>query len=162
MSTKMIDVPGWPRPRGYNNGAVGTGRVLHVAGQIGWNAQQQFDERSESPGGGGPAGSAGGEGGQAPLGEAALDLVGQFGVALDNVLAVVRAAGGDAADIAELTVFVTDMDAYRSGAARLGTVYKERMGKHYPAMALVGVTELVEPRARVEIQAVAYLPEATP
>jgi enamine deaminase RidA (YjgF/YER057c/UK114 family) len=129
----MIDVPGWPRPRGYNNGAVGSGRVLHVAGQIGWNAQQQFD---------------------------ALDLVGQFGIALDNVLAVVRAAGGDAGDIAELTVFVTDMNAYRIGAAQLGAVYKERMGKHYPAMALVGVTELVEPRARVEIQAVAYLPEA--
>ena len=132
MTVRMIDVPGWPRPRGYNNGAVGTGRVLHVAGQIGWNAQQQFD---------------------------ALDLVGQFGVALDNVLAVVRAAGGDVTDIAELTVFVTDMNAYRIGAAQLGAVYKERMGKHYPAMALVGVTELVEPRARVEIQAVASLPE---
>jgi enamine deaminase RidA (YjgF/YER057c/UK114 family) len=132
MSVTMIDVPGWPRPRGYNNGAVGSGRVLHVAGQIGWNAQQQFE---------------------------ALDLVGQFGVALDNVLAVVRAAGGDVADIAELTVYVTDIAAYRIGAAQLGAVYKERMGKHYPAMALVGVTELVEPRARVEIQAVAYLPE---
>jgi enamine deaminase RidA (YjgF/YER057c/UK114 family) len=135
MSIKMIDVPGWPRPRGYNNGAVGSGRVLHVAGQIGWNAQQQFE---------------------------ALDLVGQFGVALDNVLAVVRAAGGDVTDIAELTVYVTDIAAYRIGAAQLGAVYKERMGKHYPAMALVGVTELVEPRARVEIQAVAYLPEAAP
>ena len=135
MSTKMIDVPGWPRPRGYNNGAVGSGRVLHVAGQIGWNAQQQFE---------------------------ALDLVGQFGVALDNVLAVVRAAGGDVTDIAELTVYVTDIPAYRIGAAQLGAVYKERMGKHYPAMALVGVTELVEPRARVEIQAVAYLPETAP
>ena len=132
MTVEMIEVPGWPRPRGYNNGAVGTGRVLHVAGQIGWNAQQQFAE---------------------------LDLVGQFGVALDNVLAVVRAAGGEVTDIAELTVYVTDIAAYRIGAAQLGAVYKERMGKHYPAMALVGVTELVEPRARVEIQAVAYLPE---
>ena len=128
----MVDVPGWPRPRGYNNGAVGAGRVLHVAGQIGWNAQQQWD---------------------------ALDLVGQFGVALDNVLAVVRAAGGAPTDLAELTVYVTDIPAYRAGIAAIGAAYRERMGKHYPAMALVGVTELVEPRARVEIQAVAYLPE---
>lgn len=135
MTVTMVDVPGWPRPRGYNNGAIGTGRVLHVAGQIGWNARQELE---------------------------AVDLIGQFGVALDNVLAVVRAAGGDAADIAELTVYVTDIPAYRIGAAQLGAAYKERMGKHYPAMALVGVTELVEPRAKVEIQAVAYLPEAAP
>jgi enamine deaminase RidA (YjgF/YER057c/UK114 family) len=128
-----VDVPGWPRPRGYANGAIGTGRVLHVAGQIGWNAAQEFES---------------------------TDLIAQFGVALDNVLAVVRAAGGAATDIAELTVYVTDIPAYRAGAAALGAVYRDRMGKHFPAMALVGVTELVEPRARVEIQAVAYLPEA--
>jgi enamine deaminase RidA (YjgF/YER057c/UK114 family) len=130
--TELVDVPGWPRPRGYNNGAIGRGRVLHVAGQIGWNARQEFET---------------------------TDLIDQFGVALDNVLAVVRAAGGDATDIAELTVYVTDVPGYRLGAARLGAVYKARMGTHYPAMALVGVTELVEPRAQVEIQAVAYLPE---
>jgi enamine deaminase RidA (YjgF/YER057c/UK114 family) len=125
-----VIVPEWPQPRGYANGTVARGRVLHVAGQIGWDAQQQF---------------------------ASDELVDQFAVALDNVLAVVRAAGGAAWNIAEMTIYVTDLPAYRAGARSLGAIWKERMGKHYPAMALVGVAGLVEPRAKVEIQAVAYL-----
>ena len=125
-----VVVAEWPQPRGYANGTIARGRVLHVAGQIGWDAQQQF---------------------------ASDELVAQFAVALDNVLAVVRAAGAAPWDIAEMTVYVTDLPAYRAGAKALGAIWKERMGKHYPAMALVGVAGLVEPRAKVEIQAVAYL-----
>jgi enamine deaminase RidA (YjgF/YER057c/UK114 family) len=130
MSVDPVIVAEWPQPRGYANGTVARGRVLHVAGQIGWDAQQHF---------------------------ASEELVEQFATALDNVLAVVRAAGGAPWDIAEMTVYVTDLPAYRAGARALGAIWKERMAKHYPAMALVGVAGLVEPRAKVEIQAVAYL-----
>ncbi len=129
---ETVIVPNWPAPRGYANGTLAHGRVLHVAGQIGWNAGVFETD----------------------------DLIEQFGVALDNVLAVVRAAGAAPWDIAELTVYVTDIPAYRAGGKALGAAYRARMDRHYPAMALVGVTELVEPRAKVEIQAIAYLQEA--
>jgi enamine deaminase RidA (YjgF/YER057c/UK114 family) len=129
-----VEVPGWPPPRGYANGMVASGRVLHVAGQVGWNpADGSFDSD---------------------------DLVDQFARALDNLLAVVRAAGGEPADVAEMTIFVTDVQAYRDGARALGPIWRQRLGRHFPAMALIGVSALVEPRARVEIQAVAYLPPA--
>lgn len=130
MSVEKVDVPGWPRPRGYANGMIGRGRVLHVAGQIGWEPDGSFTTD---------------------------DLIAQFGKALDNVLAVVRAAGGEPTDIAELTAYVVDVDAYRARARELGPIWKARLGSHYPAMALVAVAALVEPRAQIEIQAVAYL-----
>jgi enamine deaminase RidA (YjgF/YER057c/UK114 family) len=132
MSSEEIRVPGWPAPRGYVNGRTGRGRVLHVAGQIGW------DEHSKL---------------------VSAEFVPQFIQALDNVIAVVRAAGGVPADIAEMTAFVTDLAAYRSGARDLGAPWRGRFGRHFPAMTLVGVTGLVEPGALVEIQATAYLTE---
>lgn len=130
MSTTEVTVPEWPTPKGYANGRIGEGRVLHVAGQIGWLPDGTF---------------------------AATDLMGQFAQALDNVLAVVRAAGGAPTDVATMTVFVTDVPAYRAQTRALGPIWRERFGKHFPAMALVGTTMLVEPLALVEIQAVAYL-----
>jgi enamine deaminase RidA (YjgF/YER057c/UK114 family) len=117
-------------PRGYANGVVCTGRTLHVGGQIGWEADQTFTTD---------------------------DFVEQFAKTLDNVLAVVQAAGGRATDLVSMTVFVTDLDAYRSNLRAIGAVWRQRLGTHYPAMALVGVAGLVEPRAKVEIQAVASL-----
>ncbi|MDX2093718.1 MAG: RidA family protein [Kofleriaceae bacterium] len=135
MSNEDVIVPSWPQPKGYSNGRVCTGRVLHTGGQIGWS----FDE------------GAGG------FVFRANDLVSQFAQTLDNVLAVVKAAGGGAEDIASMTVFVTDIPAYRGAQKLLGVVWRERMGRYFPAMALVGVTELVEPQALVEIQAIAYL-----
>ena len=130
---RVVQPEGWPAPRGYANGVVveSTG-ALHVAGQIGWDEHGKL----VSP-----------------------ELVPQFARALDNVLAVVAAAGGTARTIVSMTVYVTDIAAYRSSKLQLGHAWRERMGNHYPAMALVGVTELVEPRARVEIQAVAELPD---
>ena len=130
MSTEDVVVTEWPQPKGYSNGRIGKGRVLHVAGQIGWNEQGVF---------------------------VAKDLVGQFAQTLKNIVAVVRAAGGAVEDIAEMTCYVTDIEAYRAAQKQLGPIWKEHMGRHYPAMALVGVAALVEREAVIEIQAVAYL-----
>ena len=129
-----VQPEGYPAPRGYSNGMVGTGRVLAIGGQIGWELDGSF---------------------------ASADLVDQFGRALDHIVAVVRAAGGQPSDIISMTVFVTDIDAYRQAGKRLGPVWRERLGKHFPAMALVAVTALVEPEAVVEIQATAIVPEVT-
>jgi enamine deaminase RidA (YjgF/YER057c/UK114 family) len=129
---EFIQPEGFARPRGYANGVLSKGRILHVGGQIGWDAEQNFqtDEFGE-----------------------------QFAQALDNVLAVVRAAGGEPEHIVEMTMYATDLSLYRASLRELGPIWKERLGRHYPAMAMVGVAGLVEERALIEIQAVAVLPE---
>ena len=86
------------------------------------------------------------------------DFVDQFGLVLDHVLRVVAAAGGEARHIGRMTVYVTDLDAYMASRRRLGEAYRTRMGRHYPAMALVEVRRLVDPGAKVEIEATAVLP----
>jgi len=135
MSTTEVLVAGWPTPKGYSNGRVAEGRVLHVGGQIGWNTKGEFPERGIFESG----------------------FVAQFAQTLDNVLAVVHAAGGRPEDIAEMTVYVVDMPLYRKSRKELAAVWKERLGKHFPAMALLAVRELFEDKALVEIQAVAYI-----
>jgi enamine deaminase RidA (YjgF/YER057c/UK114 family) len=127
----QVEPAGWPRPRGYANGVVARGRTLFVAGQIGWRPDGTFTSD---------------------------DLVDQFGQALDNVLAVVRAAGGGPEHVARMTVYVTDLPVYRASLERLGPVWRAHMGRCYPAMALVGVAGLVEQQAKVEIEATAVLP----
>jgi NAD(P)-dependent dehydrogenase (short-subunit alcohol dehydrogenase family) len=119
-------------PRGWNNGmlALAGGRMLFVAGQTARDGS-----------------------GQVP----AADFVSQFDRALGNVLAVVREAGGETGDIGRFTIYVTDMAQYRASLTRLGEVYRRRMGTHFPAMALVEVTSLVDPQALVEIEATAVL-----
>jgi enamine deaminase RidA (YjgF/YER057c/UK114 family) len=131
---RNVQPEGWPPPLGYANGlsTLGRGeRVLFVAGQIGWRPDGTF---------------------------ATDDLGEQFAQALDNVLAVVTAAGGEPRNIARMTVYVTDLDAYRSGTRAIGQAWRARMGRHFPAMALVGVAGLVEKRAKVEIEATCILP----
>lgn len=120
-------------PRGWTNGmlAPAGGRLLLVAGQ--------------------DAALPGGE-------VATDDFVEQFGLALDKVLAVVRDAGGGPEDVGRMTVFVTDLDAYREARRPLGDLWRARMGSHYPAMALVEVSRLVDPRAVVELEATAVIP----
>ncbi|MFL6216598.1 MAG: RidA family protein [Blastocatellia bacterium] len=119
-------------PRGYNNGVlVEGGRLLFVAGQIAWDAEQRI---------------------------VSDDFCEQFAQALANVIAVVREAGGDATSIAQMRVYVTDKQAYTSSLKQVGAAYRELMGRHYPAMALVEVTALVEDLALVEIEAIACLP----
>jgi enamine deaminase RidA (YjgF/YER057c/UK114 family) len=139
MSATEVLVDGWPPPKGFANGRIGEGKVVHVAGQIGMDAHGTWASASQTAASNEP------------------DFVPQFAQALDNVIAVVRAGGGAASDIAEMTVFVTKMQAYRDARRELAVVWRERLGKHFPAMALVGVAELFEAKALVEIQAVAYI-----
>ena len=131
---RKIEPEGWPPPLGYANGlcTLGQGeRMLFVAGQVGWHPDGTFTTD---------------------------DLAEQFAQALDNVLAVVRAAGGEPSSIARMTVYVTDLDAYRSSTRAIGHAWRARMGRHFPAMALLGVAGLVEKRAKVEIEATSVLP----
>jgi enamine deaminase RidA (YjgF/YER057c/UK114 family) len=135
MQITFINPEALGGPRGYSNGVlVEGGRLLFVAGQIAWDAEQRIVSR---------------------------DFGEQFAQALGNVLAVVRAAGGAATDIAQLRIYVTDKRAYTASLKQVGAAYRELMGRHYPAMVLVEVAALVEDLAQVEIEAVACLP-ATP
>lgn len=122
---------GWPRPRGYANGIAARGTMVFVAGQVGWNEQGTF----AGPG-----------------------VVEQTEQALKNIVAVLAEAGARPAHITRMTWYVTDLDAYRQSLRTLGGVYRRVMGEHYPAMALVQVTGLVEPEAVVEIEATAVVP----
>ena len=127
---QIINPPGLPPPRGYSNGVVAEGRVLFVAGQIGWT------ERS------------------ALVSDRFVD---QFDQALANVLAVVKAAGGAPESVSRLTIFVTDKGQYVSAKEEIGQRYRARMGRHFPAMSLVEVKGLLEPGALVEIEATAVI-----
>ncbi|TMQ16570.1 MAG: RidA family protein [Deltaproteobacteria bacterium] len=130
MTSEEIRMPGWPAPRGFVYGRVCRGRALHLAGLIGSD-----DRGAVVPGG----------------------LVPQFGRALDNVISVVRAAGGAPEDVASMTIYVTDIAAYRAAVKALGAEWRARLGKHFVATALVAVSGLVDHGAEVEIQATAYL-----
>ncbi len=127
---QAVQPAGWPRPRGYSNGMLAHGSSIHVAGQIGWDETETI---------------------------VSDDFSVQFQQALSNVVAVIRAAGGQPQDIVRLTIYATDLDAYRNHIPAIGAAYRAVLGKHFPAMALVGVAGLVEPRAQVEIEAVAVL-----
>lgn len=130
---RVVQPDGWVAPRGYANGVAGRGReTVFVAGQIGWDAQCKL----VSP-----------------------DFVPQFDRALGNVVAVVEAAGGRATDIARMTVYVVDLGEYRAALREIGKLWRARFGTYYPAMALVKVAGLLEPGARVEIEATALIGE---
>ena len=130
--TQVISPAGMPRPRGYADGlVVPSGRLLFISGQIAWDK----DARIVSP-----------------------DFATQFLAALDNVINVVRTAGGGTQHIVKLLAFVTDLDAYRVAMTDIGEGWRARMGKYYPAMSLVKVAGLLEPGALVEIEGQAVLP----
>jgi enamine deaminase RidA (YjgF/YER057c/UK114 family) len=129
---RVLQPLGWPRPRGYANGiAAEGGTLVFVAGQIGWDATGAFP---------------------------AADLAGQVRQTLSNVLAVVAEAGGRPEHIARMTWYVTDREEYLASARDIGAAYRSLMGGHYPAMAVVEVSALVEAQARVEIEATAVVP----
>lgn len=127
---RVIQPKGWPRPRGYANGVLATGQLLAIGGQVG-----------SKPGAAGM-----------PRG-----FVAQFAQTLDNIIAVVRAAGGRATDIVSLTIFVTDQRLYQAATKQIGQAWRARFEDHYPAMALVEVKGLIDAEALVEIQGLAVL-----
>lgn len=132
MPLEIVNPVSLGEPKGWNNGllAPAGARVLFVAGQVGWAAS----DTGTAPG-----------------------FAAQFARALDKVLEVVRGAGGSATDVARLTVYVTDLEAYRADLKALGGLWRERFGTYYPAMALVQVQGLVDRGALVEIEATAML-----
>lgn len=129
----LLQPEGWAPPRGYANGIAVTGRLIFVAGQIGWD----------------PATGA----------FASDGLVAQTAQALRNVAAVLREAGAEPAHVVRLTWFITDKAAYLAAQREIGRAYREVMGRHFPAMSVVVVSALVEDRAKVEIEATAVVPE---
>lgn len=159
MTYEIINPEALGRPRGWNNGMLAPegGRVLFVAGQIGVGEGPGGAAREEA---GAAPGTPGGAGAAVEDSESAPDLAAQFGAALASVKRVVEGAGGAVADVGRLTIYVTDMEAYRGSRAEIGAEYRAVFGKHFPAMALVAVTELVDPRAVVEIEATAVIPRA--
>lgn len=122
----------WKEAKGFANGVVAEGRLVFLAGQIGWDAQQNF---------------------------ASEDFVAQARQALANIVTLVEEAGGKAEHITRLTWFVVDKREYLSRLPDLGKAYRTVMGRHFPAMTLVQVQALVEDQARVEIEATAVLPK---
>jgi enamine deaminase RidA (YjgF/YER057c/UK114 family) len=128
---RILQPPGWPRPRGYANGTMAEGRLVFVAGQIGWDATQTI---------------------------VSDDLVDQLRQTLANTLAVLREAGAGPEHVARMTWYVTDRREYLTRAREIGEVYRALMGRHYPAMAVVEVKALIEDRARIEIETTAVVP----
>lgn len=133
MAHRNIHPDGWAPAKGYANGMLTEGGTLYVGGQIGWTAEQVFE---------------------------AQDFVGQMRQALQNVRAVVEAAGGQPADITRLTWYVIDKTEYLARQREVGDVYREVMGRHFPAMTMVVVAALVEDAALVEIEATAEIAAA--
>ena len=129
---EILQPPGWPRPRGYANGIAAKGRIVFIAGQIGWDEQCRIQTD---------------------------DLAGQVRQALANVLSVLAQAGGRPEHIARMTWYVLDKRAYLDASRSIGQIYRELMGNHYPVMTAVQVVALIEDRALVEIEATAVLPE---
>ena len=129
---KALLPPGWPRPKGYSNGMAARGRVILTAGVVGWDEAERFTSDT---------------------------LPGQFAQALRNIVAILACDGALPQNIARMTCYVTDIHAYRGSLPEIGKAWKEIVGSHYPAMALVAVTALVEPKALIEIEAIAVVPE---
>jgi enamine deaminase RidA (YjgF/YER057c/UK114 family) len=130
MSITMLQPPGWPRPKGYANGTLAEGRQIYVAGQVGWDAQRRFPET----------------------------LAAQVRQTLENIVAVLKEADARPEHLVRLTWYLTSLEEYRAELPQIGQAYREVIGRHYPAMAAVQVVGLVEPEAKVEIEATAVIP----
>ena len=128
---KIVQPEGWPRPKGYANGVMAQGRMLFVAGQVGWNEKEEFESD---------------------------DFVAQTEQALKNIVAVLTAGGAKPEHIARMTWYVTTKEEYLGRLAEIGAVYRKVIGPVYPAMSLVQVAGLVEHGAKLEIEATAVVP----
>ncbi len=132
MSIQILRPPHWSQPVGYANGiSVTAGRIVFIAGQVGWDANQQF------PGD---------------------DLISQFGQALRNILDILAEAGGKPSHICRMTAFCIDKPAYLAGRRELGRIWKSMMGNHFPAMSMIFVADLLDAPAKIELEATAVLP----
>ena len=122
MMNKLLQPPGWLAPKGYANGIAARGTQIFVGGQVGWNAQQQFETD---------------------------DFIAQTGQALRNIVEVLREAGAGPEHMVRMTWYITDRDEYNARLSELGPVYRDAMGRNFPAMTCVQVAALVEARAKV-------------
>ena len=129
---KILQPPGWAAPKGYANGVATRGTTIHVGGQVGWNAEQRFESD---------------------------DFVAQVRAALANVVAILAEGGARPEHIVRMTWYVVDRREYVASYPALGRVYREVIGRHYPAMTAVEVSALIEDRARVEIEVTAVVPD---
>ena len=124
--------PGWAPPIGYSNGIVaGPGRIVFIAGQVGWDAQQRFHSD---------------------------DIVPQFEQALRNVLDVLAQAGGKPEHVCRITAFCCDKPAYLAARPELGKIWRRLMGKHFPAMSMIFVSDLLDNPGKIELEATAVVP----
>jgi enamine deaminase RidA (YjgF/YER057c/UK114 family) len=129
---KILQPPGWARAKGFSNGIACSGNLVFIAGQIGWTGQGKWE---------------------------AKDFAGQFRQALQNIIDVLKEAKGKPEHIVRLTWYVVDKKEYLASLQAVGAAYRELMGRHYPTMAVVQVSGLVEDEARLEIEATAVVPE---
>src|SRR2546428_4793030 len=128
---QVLQPPGWARAKGFSNGIAANGKLVFIAGQIGWTGQGEWRDRS---------------------------FAGQFRQAMQNIIEVLAQAGGQPQHIVRLTWYVLDKQEYLAALREIGAAYRELMGKHYPTMAVVQVSGLVEDEARLEIEATAVIP----
>jgi enamine deaminase RidA (YjgF/YER057c/UK114 family) len=129
---KVLQPPGWPRPKGYSNGIAASGRTIWTAGVIGWDETETLVSDT---------------------------LAGQFEQILRNTLAILGEAGAGPEHVVRMTWYVTDRDDYVSSLKEIGAAWRAHMGKNYPTMAVVAVSALVEPGAKIEIETTAVVPE---
>ena len=129
---EVLQPEGWVKPVGYSNGVAAKGRLVFVAGQVGWNARGEFETD---------------------------DFVGQFRQCLENIVAVLAEAGAGPAHITSMTWYFIDKQDYLTNLKAIGAAYREVIGRHYPAMTAMQVAALIEDRAKIEIQAMAVVPE---
>jgi len=130
MRASIIHPDGWAPAKGYANGMLTEGRTLHIGGQIGWNRDQVFETH---------------------------DFIGQMEQTLANIAAIVEAAGGAVTDIVRLTWFITDKREYLARQKEVGEAYRRVFGRHFPAMSVVVVADLIEDEALIEIEATAQI-----
>src|SRR5262249_31391469 len=126
IEMRILQPAGWARPRGYANGIEADGRIVFVGGQIGWDEHETFS---------------------------AQDFAGQFRQALENILAVLKEADAGPEHVARMTMFVSSREDYVANRGEIGGVWKELMGRNFPAMAVIVVSGFVEPEAKLEIEA---------
>ena len=130
MKPQVIQPEGWAPALGYSNGMLMPDGTLHIGGQIGWDKDKQF---------------------------VAKDFVGQMEQALANIVEIVKTAGGEASDVGRLTWFVKDKNEYLARQKEVGAAYRRIFGKHFPAMSMIIINDLVENDALIEIEATAYI-----